>query len=1137
MSVNELPSPGVEVVQVFRATSPTIVTPTLPACVVGVAKQVVDVMSTTSGSSTLNGDALVSLPAFFIADPATGSPAVYTGLDGLILALSIVNSPTITVTVSGNSLTPASLAAQIQTAFDAAGQTNALAEVLEDDSIRVRTVGVGDFQSIRVMETTSIALAAALGISIGYTYVGRSQYDQYDLVVPPTALPDPRNNLDELSIELDTVRAWLALGNGTELKEVLRTEAYLRSGSTNTAAIRTGNVALTGLSYSTPASHTGSANVTLGALYGAGGSLNGLTLVIGTTTLTFNGNTTSASLSALLAAITSTFTGLVATQSGNNLKIATSANGTPATFTIQGSSTSLVALGLTAATYTGTNGTITTGTLIVAIDGAAQQTVTFSYPADATALLGQINSALSPDLTATMNGSNFLVLTTTLVGALASLQVVGGTAMATVGHSAGTTTGTSAVAAIDDNNGDVMTSFLSFNGEDFTAAASVATLTGSVNLTTLTYPGDVAGKTITLSDGTYPQSYTLGSPGSAAALAAELDAFFPDLQIDVSSNNLRIRSTATGKDGMVRVVAGTLLSVVGLTAGATAYGNPKPPLAGDELWIDGSKFGLITQVAPSGAATLKVDKFVAIDADYGANWVIVAKGLNGTATATRPAGNLVIDLLGNIALKHNILRDTVGEPVAAGRANLYISYRAVRKDVTAVAANPGLLRASSTTDLATQLAPLTTDNPLGLAGYFALLNAPETEITLLGVDEVSPDSPYGTVEAFTRAAEYLEAYEVYGVAPLTHEETVAQIFSAHAVAMSEPEMKGERICLFNFDKPTKKVDTLVASGTNGNSNAATTFDTGIVNLPQLALAAGVNPVGTIPVSAGLFLDIASDSKHYSVSAISGSVVTIRTSFTAGQNDDAFYATTDLNDPPLTSQLVEEAFALRVRGAALVLADGVTPDRANMAITYAQRTQSYAHRRFWSIVPDKAAAVIDGLEQTIEGFYMCAGVAGMISKQPPQQSFTNFPMTGYTKVIGSNDFFSVKQLNQIAGGGNYIVVQTVPGGALMARYAITSDLTSLESRTDSITKVVDFTAKFLRGGLKNFIGRFNITQGLLDSLGQVLAGMISFLSDAGVLIGAKVERIIQDEDNPNTVIVDVELDVPYPCDFIRLTLVV
>jgi hypothetical protein len=174
---------------------------------------------------------------------------------------------------------------------------------------------------------------------------------------------------------------------------------------------------------------------------------------------------------------------------------------------------------------------------------------------------------------------------------------------------------------------------------------------------------------------------------------------------------------------------------------------------------------------------------------------------------------------------------------------------------------------------------------------------------------------------------------------------------------------------------------------------------------------------------------------------------------------------------------------------------------------------------------------------IDGFYLNAAIVGMIGQLPPQQSFTNYPMTGFTRVIGSNGRFSESQLDVMAAGGNYIIVQDTPGAPLIARMALTTDMTSIETRTDSITKIVDFVAKFLRTGLKNFIGRFNITQGLLDSLGHVLQGLLGFLTESGVLIGANLNNIVQDASAPDTVLIDVTLDVPFPCNYIRLTLTI
>jgi hypothetical protein len=78
---------------------------------------------------------------------------------------------------------------------------------------------------------------------------------------------------------------------------------------------------------------------------------------------------------------------------------------------------------------------------------------------------------------------------------------------------------------------------------------------------------------------------------------------------------------------------------------------------------------------------------------------------------------------------------------------------------------------------------------------------------------------------------------------------------------------------------------------------------------------------------------------------------------------------------------------------------------------------------------------------------------------------------------------------------------------------------------------------MRRSLRNFIGRFNITQGFLDTLGSVVQGVGGLLVETGVLIGFNLNNIVQDEDAPDTVLIDVTLDVPYPANFIRLTLVI
>jgi hypothetical protein len=900
----ELPRPGVEIIQKFRTVTPTVITPTLVPAVVGVAKQIVELFNTSStGANVLNGDALITLPGLFLAKAATGSPAVYTGLDGLSLVLSVDNAPNVTITFkdpTATGLTPATVVAQILAAFADAGVTNATAETVGTTQFRVRTLGVGDLEQLYVDPTTSGSVLTTFGVGAGRTYIGVSTYHQREVLIATSNFPDPRHNLDELAIEPETIRAFLAMGGGTNVREASRTTAFLRNGSVNDACVITGLVNMTGLTLP---------------------------------------------------------------------------------------------------------GDLTAKTLVVKVNGGAPQTVTFTTSETTVALVvAKITSTLTGVVA---SGTTFLTLTSATVGYAATIELVSGAALVTLGLTAGVYHGSN-IAVVDDGNGDVLSPLLEFALENFTSTGTAAVRAGTVALSGLSYPGDLSNKTLELSDGKDSQTITFVTPANSAAVLTQINAVMGTAAggrltatLD-GSNHLVLTNSLTGQESMIEVVSGTAMTTLGLTAAIT-YGGPAKVVAGDEVWIDGAKVGVVRAVAPGGnTARLKLDRQLTISGNLGTYFYIVATGLSSSPAADRPLPELIVAPDGTVTVKHELSRDTTGVALSSqnGRSTVYLSYQAVREDVTALAKSPGLLKLDSTTTLDDQLSPVSTLNPLALGLFFALVNAPGVQVTGLGVDAVSADSPYGTVEAFTRAAEFLEGYEVYAIAPLTHDQTVGQVFSTHASFMSEPEQKGERVALFCSAEPANKLDILVASGATGNSSGSggTQFDTGVANLSALLLNQGVSPVGTIATASGVFLDLELDDKHYSVSAINGSVVTIRTTFSAGTNDDGFYATTDLNDPPLPTTLVNAVFAVRVRGAVLVNTDG-TPDKQSIAETYQALSQSFGNRRFWHVMPDTCAATISGIEQKIPGFYMTAAIAGMIGQNPPQQSFTNFPMTGLRACSG------------------------------------------------------------------------------------------------------------------------------------------
>lgn len=106
------------------------------------------------------------------------------------------------------------------------------------------------------------------------------------------------------------------------------------------------------VSVGTPIAVTvGTADITASSLYGAGGSLNGLTLIVNSTTVTLSGGSNTANLAALLAAIGAAVSGVTATAAGaGSIYLQLAKSGASSTIVI-GAGTANTLLGLTAGTY------------------------------------------------------------------------------------------------------------------------------------------------------------------------------------------------------------------------------------------------------------------------------------------------------------------------------------------------------------------------------------------------------------------------------------------------------------------------------------------------------------------------------------------------------------------------------------------------------------------------------------------------------------------------------------------------------------------------------------------------------------------------------------------------------------------
>lgn len=173
---------------------------------------------------------------------------------------------------------------------------------------------------------------------------------------------------------------------------------------------------------------------------------------------------------------------------------------------------------------------------------------------------------------------------------------------------------------------------------------------------------------------------------------------------------------------------------------------------------------------------------------------------------------------------------------------------------------------------------------------------------------------------------------------------------------------------------------------------------------------------------------------------------------------------------------------------------------------------------------------------VPGSYYCAAAAGLLISQAPEQPLTNLAMGGLAKTLGSQDQFPESDLNTMAGGGTYIITQDGETAPMYSRHQVSTNVSSIAFRELSVTKSLDYTAKFIRDGLKPYIGVNVISPAFIKLLNSVLVSQGLFLVREGVLNDFKVVSVAQDSVSADTIQVVVNVLVKYPVNYIKIKLV-
>ncbi len=631
---------------------------------------------------------------------------------------------------------------------------------------------------------------------------------------------------------------------------------------------------------------------------------------------------------------------------------------------------------------------------------------------------------------------------------------------------------------------------------------------------------------------------------------------------------LRLKSSSTWGISFKRAWASNAKPAASSYTSRIFHGSSNSTELADRVYNNGVALGLVvgrqsfsTSAGAFNGSVLVLDDITVDSRDVLGSWYVTAEGLDDDLKVTerkiQPEGR-GNDLEQSYTIKGGLNRDAAGI-ASSGSADIYVDYKALRKDVTGAAANPGLLTFNTIGEVEATIGPIDPSNPLAFGLYLAFLNTSNINVSAIGVSAVTADAPQGTVKAYAEALDFLAMKEVYALAPLTHNMEVIKVVNQHVTDMSAPTQKKERMAFTCPSLPTEKPAGLVISGDwviehkSGTQYTATLQGSGQNVFMSLADSSisnaagqGLDPTQAFDPADGVFFDRAGDAFRYLVVGLldgeEDTTIILETADiyqagvfgpgTAG-NEDLYFNTNapeDITDVP-------EAGTVFVRQAALNnVTTGEKLETCETLAEIAGGVTGFQNRRLVMIQPESASVQLGGMETLVPGYYWGCGVAAMTGQQNPSQPFTNLPMVGFVRPIGSNDLFSENAMATAAAGGIYWIIQDAPGAPCVSRHQLTTDVSSLKTRELSILKSVDYVAKLLRSQVKRFIGRNNITRQLLEAVSLGMQGALSSVSGS-VVAEASLDAITQDENNPDTIRAEVTIVPFYPANYIKITIFV
>jgi len=415
-----------------------------------------------------------------------------------------------------------------------------------------------------------------------------------------------------------------------------------------------------------------------------------------------------------------------------------------------------------------------------------------------------------------------------------------------------------------------------------------------------------------------------------------------------------------------------------------------------------------------------------------------------------------------------------------------------------------------TTLFDTQIDP---DNPLVYAATKALANsglstAPSTGIRMMAV-------PTNDVAGYTFVLGLAESRDdVYTFVPLTFNKAIQDLVVAHVQSTSTPEIGLWRVAFLCSEEENPQ--PLIKTNSDSSAVLATTDSSGYLDLDSSA------DVGFITkgVRAGDLVRLNYGNDNYG---------------------NTTYDTYTVDEVLSESRVLLTEAPSPVIGTPSKVEVWRTPTADDSVDQIGDKVGGFTSRRVYNVYPSK----IKSGGVYVDGYHLCAAIAGLIGSSAPQQGLTNVEINGFDDARNVIDRFTRSQLDRLASFGVWIVTQDMQTGDVFTRHQLSTDTVDLNARELNIVKNVDAISYFFLNRLKPFIGRANVTDTTLEVIRTQIDGGISFLKAAGfsallggqVLEGTAIRELRAHTVLRDRIVIIIDLVVPYPLNNVELYLVV